>query len=211
MRITVFGATGGVGQEIVGQALAAGHEVTAVVRDPDRLPERLDRAALAAVVRLDDPAAVRAAVAGRDAVLSGLGSRGRRADGVAERLTGRILTAMEAEGVRRLVVVSAVPVGPEPVGDGLVDRLALKVVGAVLADVYADLTRMEAALARSATDWTAVRPPKLTDGPLTGVYRRVVGGAPRGSRSVSRADVAHAMLALVEDPAAVQQGVGVAY
>ncbi|MER8263895.1 NAD(P)H-binding protein [Streptomyces griseus] len=211
MRITVFGATGGVGQEIVGQALAAGHEVTAVVRDPDRLPERLDRAALAAVVRLDDPAAVRAAVAGRDAVLSGLGSRGRRADGVAERLTGRILTAMEAEGVRRLVVVSAVPVGPEPVGDRLVDRLALKVVGAVLADAYADLTRMEAALARSATDWTAVRPPKLTDGPLTGVYRRVVGGAPRGSRSVSRADVAHAMLALVEDPAAVQQGVGVAY
>ncbi|MGW1433761.1 NAD(P)-dependent oxidoreductase [Streptomyces griseus] len=210
MRITVFGATGGVGQEIVGQALAAGHEVTAVVRDPDRLPERLDRAALAAVVRLDDPA-VRAAVAGRDAVLSGLGSRGRRADGVAERLTGRILTAMEAEGVRRLVVVSAVPVGPEPAGDRLVDRLALKVVGAVLADVYADLARMEAALARSATDWTAVRPPKLTDGPLTGVYRRVVGGAPRGSRSVSRADVAHAMLALVEDPAAVQQGVGVAY
>ncbi|MFH8867516.1 NAD(P)-dependent oxidoreductase [Streptomyces griseus] len=207
MRITVFGATGGVGQEIVGQALAAGHEVTAVVRDPDRLPERLDRAALAAVVRLDDPAAV----AGRDAVLSGLGSRGRRADGVAERLTGRILTAMEAEGVRRLVVVSAVPVGPEPVGDGLVDRLALKVVGAVLADVYADLTRMEAALARSTTDWTAVRPPKLTDGPLTGVYRRVVGGAPRGSRSVSRADVAHAMLALVEDPAAVRRGVGVAY
>ncbi|MFI1527729.1 NAD(P)-dependent oxidoreductase [Streptomyces griseus] len=211
MRITVFGATGGVGQEIVGQALAAGHEVTAVVRDPDRLPERLDRAALAAVVRLNDPAAVRAAVAGRDAVLSGLGSRGRRADGVAERLTGRILTAMEAEGVRRLVVVSAVPVGPEPAGDRLVDRLALKVVGAVLADVYADLARMEAALARSATDWTAVRPPKLTDGPLTGVYRRVVGGAPRGSRSVSRADVAHAMLALVEDPAAVQQGVGVAY
>ncbi|MYT80617.1 Putative NADH-flavin reductase [Streptomyces sp. MnatMP-M77] len=207
MRITVFGATGGVGQEIVGQALAAGHEVTAVVRDPDRLPERLDRAALAAVVRLDDPAAV----AGRDAVLSGLGSRGRRADGVAERLTGRILTAMEAEGVRRLVVVSAVPVGPEPAGGRLVDRLALKVVGAVLADVYADLTRMEAALARSATDWTAVRPPKLTDGPLTGVYRRVVGGAPRGSRSVSRADVAHAMLALVEDPAAVRRGVGVAY
>ncbi|MBH0246476.1 NAD(P)H-binding protein, partial [Streptomyces cavourensis] len=44
MRLTVFGATGGVGREIVGQALAAGHEVTAVVRDPDRLPDGLDRA-----------------------------------------------------------------------------------------------------------------------------------------------------------------------
>ncbi|WP_157880486.1 NAD(P)H-binding protein, partial [Streptomyces katrae] len=37
MKITVFGATGGVGREVVRQGLAAGHEVTAVVRDPARL------------------------------------------------------------------------------------------------------------------------------------------------------------------------------
>ncbi|MFE6979984.1 NAD(P)-dependent oxidoreductase [Streptomyces griseus] len=211
MRITVFGATGGVGREVVGQALSAGHEVTAVVRDPDRLPASLDRAALHAVVRLDDPAAVRAAVAGRGAVLSGLGSRGRKANGVAERLTGRIVSAMEAEGVRRLLVVSAAPVGPEPADDPLVDRLMRRAIGAVLAELYADLARMEAALARSATDWTSVRPPKLTDGPCTGVYRKAVGGTPRSGRSISRADVAHAMLALIDDPAAVRQGVGVAY
>ncbi|MFD4022942.1 NAD(P)-dependent oxidoreductase [Streptomyces sp. NPDC058576] len=211
MRITVFGATGGVGREIVGQALAAGHEVTAVVRDPGRLPEPLERAAPHGVVPLDDPAAVRAAVAGRDAVLSGLGSRGRKANGVAERLTGRILTAMEAEEVRRLVVVSAAPVGPEPAGDPLVDRLMRKGIGAVLAELYADLARMEAALAAGATDWTSVRPPKLTNGPRTGVYRRVVGGMPRSGRTISRADVAHAMLALIDDLAAVKQGVGIAY
>jgi putative NADH-flavin reductase len=70
---------------------------------------------------------------------------------------------------------------------------------------------MEAALARSATDWTAVRPPRLTDGPRTGAYRQVVGGTPRSGRSISRADAAHAMLALADDPAAVKQGVGVAY
>ncbi|MER7700629.1 MULTISPECIES: NAD(P)H-binding protein [unclassified Streptomyces] len=211
MRITVFGATGGVGREIVGQALAAGHEVTAVVRDPGRLPDSPDRTALHAVVPLDDPAAVRAAVAGRDAVLSGLGSRGRKANGVVERLTGQVLAAMEAEGARRLLVVSAVPIGPEPADEPLVDRLVRKGIGAVLAELYADLARMEAALVRSGTDWTSVRPPKLTDGPLTGVYRQVVGGTPRSSRSISRADVAHAMLALTDDPAAVRQGVGVAY
>lgn len=211
MRLTVFGATGGVGREVVGQALAAGHEVTAVVRAPARLPEALDTRALHGVVALDDPVAVRAAVAGRDAVLSGLGARGRKADGVAERLTGRIIAAMEAEEVRRLLVVSAVPVGPVPAGEPLVDRLARKAVGAVLAEVYADLARMEAALERSATEWTSVRPPKLTDGPCTGVYRTVVGGAPVSSRSLSRADVAHAMLKLTDDPAAVRRGVGVAY
>ncbi|MDQ0986340.1 NAD(P)-dependent oxidoreductase [Streptomyces sp. V2I9] len=211
MRITVFGATGGIGRQIVGQALAAGSEVTAVVRDPDRLPKELDRGALHGVVRLDDTAAVRAAVAGRDAVFSGLGARGRKADGVAERLTGRIVSAMEAEGVRRLLVVSAVPVGPEPADDPLIDRLARRAIGAVLADLYADLARMEAMLAAGATDWTAVRPPKLTDGPRTGVYRRVVGGTPRSSRSISRADAAHAMLAMADDPATVRQGVGIAY
>ncbi|MEU4504618.1 NAD(P)H-binding protein [Streptomyces sp. NPDC024089] len=211
MRITVFGATGGVGQEIVRQALAAGHEVTAVVRDPARLPVPLSDVQVHTAARMDDPEALREAVAGRDAVLSALGSRGRKADGVAERLTGSVLAAMETEGVRRLLVVSAAPVGPRPADDPLPDRLARKVIGAVLKEVYADLTLMEAALARSATDWTSVRPPKLTDGPLTGKYRTAVGGTPRSGRTISRADVAHAMLTLIDDPASVKQGVGVAY
>ncbi len=53
---------------------------------------------------------------------------------------------MEAEGTRRLVVVSAVPVGPQAPGDPLIDRLSRKAVGAVLAELYADLARMEAVL-----------------------------------------------------------------
>ncbi|WP_405750657.1 SDR family oxidoreductase [Streptomyces sp. NBC_00012] len=211
MRITVFGATGGVGQEIVRQAVAAGHEVTAVVRDPARLPVPLSDVQVHTVARMDEPEVLREAVAGRDAVLSALGSRGRKADGVAERLTGSVLTAMEAEGVRRLLVVSAAPVGPRPADDPLLDRLVRKVVGAMLKEVYADLTQMEAALARSATDWTSVRPPKLTNGPLTGKYRTAIGGTPRSGRTIARADVAHAMLALVDEPASVKQGVGVAY
>ncbi|MFE5794698.1 NAD(P)-dependent oxidoreductase [Streptomyces sp. NPDC056503] len=212
MKLTVFGATGGVGREIVRQALEAGHEVTAVVRDPARFAvtgERLD------VFRADltDAGALRPAVAGRDAVLSGLGARNRAdaATGIAARLTRPVLAAMGAEGVRRLVVVSAAPVGPAAEGDGLLDRAVLAVVGGVLKDVYTDLRVMEAELAASATDWTSVRPPKLTDRPVTGRYRTVVGGTPPRGRTLARADVAHAMLAVVDDPSTVRQGVGVAY
>ncbi|MEU6842613.1 NAD(P)H-binding protein [Streptomyces sp. NPDC046716] len=210
MKLTVFGATGGIGQEIVRQALAAGHEVTAVVRDPARLTvtgERLE------VVRADlsDPEALRPAVAGRDAVLSGLGARRRADAGIATTLTRSVLRAMEAEGTRRLLVVSAGPVGPMPDDSPFADRLGRKVVGALLKDVYADLTAMEAELARSATDWTSVRPPRLQNKPVTGAYRTVVGGFPRAGRFAGRADVAHAMLAMVQDPATVKQGVGVAY
>ncbi|MEU6576032.1 NAD(P)H-binding protein [Streptomyces sp. NPDC046805] len=210
MNLTVFGATGGIGREVVRQALAAGHRVTAVVRDPARLPvtgENLE------VFRADltDPETIRPAVAGRDAVLSGLGARSRKDAGVAARLTRTVLGAMEAEGVRRLLVVSAAPVGPEPQHDGVLDRTLRGVVSAVFKDVYVDLRAMEAELARSATDWTSVRPPRLLDKPLTGTYRTVVGGFPPKGRFIGRADVAHAMLAMIDDPATVKQGVGVAY
>ncbi|MFJ2773724.1 NAD(P)-dependent oxidoreductase [Streptomyces sp. NPDC087300] len=210
MKLTVFGATGGIGKELVRQALTAGHEVTAVVRDPARLEvtgERLE------VFRADvrDPEALRPAVAGRDAVLSGLGARKRADAGIATELTRSVLRAMDAEGVRRLLVVSAAPVGPEPADNPLLDRIVLAVIGRVLKDVYVDLTAMEAELAASATDWTSVRPPKLVDKPLTGSYRTVVGGSPRSGRTIARADVAHAMLAMVDDRSTVKQGVGVAY
>ncbi|MFG1668053.1 NAD(P)-dependent oxidoreductase [Streptomyces sp. Y7] len=210
MKLTVLGATGGIGKEIVRQALDAGHEVTAVVRDPARFPVTGDRLE---VFRADltDPQALRPAVAGRDAVLSGLGARSRKDAGIAARLTRTVLGALEAEGVRRLVVVSAAPVGPEPDGDGIVDRAARGIVSAVLKDIYADLREMEAELARSATEWTVVRPPRLQDKPLTGSYRKVLGGFPARGRFLGRADAAHAMLAAVTDPATVKQGVGVAY
>ncbi|MGX9888664.1 NAD(P)-dependent oxidoreductase [Streptomyces sp. NPDC002276] len=210
MKLTVFGATGGIGQEIVRQALASGHRVTAVVRDPARLAVRGEGLE---VFRADltDPEALRPAVAGRDAVLSGLGARSRKDAGVSTRLTRTVLAAMEAEGVRRVLVVSAGPVGPEPAGAGLLDRTARGLISALLKDVYADLREMEAELARSTTDWTSVRPPRLRNKPVTGTYRTVVGGFPDKGRFIARADVAHAMLAMTDDPGTVKQGVGVAY
>ncbi|OXY98609.1 NAD(P)-dependent oxidoreductase [Streptomyces diastatochromogenes] len=210
MKLTVFGATGGIGREIVRQALGAGHQVTAVVRDPTRL-DVTGNALEVFRADLTDPQELRAAVAGRDAVLSGLGARSRRDAGVAARLTRTVLGAMEAEGVRRLLVVSAGPVGPEPENDGFLDRGMRGLVSAVLKDVYADLREMEAELARSGTDWTSVRPPRLQDKPLTGRYRTVVGGFPPKGRFIARADVAHAMLSMIDDMGTVKQGVGVAY
>ncbi|MFI6929909.1 NAD(P)-dependent oxidoreductase [Streptomyces sp. NPDC050287] len=216
MKLTVFGATGGIGGEIVRQALASGHEVTAVVRDPARLVlgeggggdgSRLE------VFRADlgDPEAVRGAVAGREAVLSGLGARRRKDAGVAARLTRTVLRAMEAERVRRLLVVSAAPVGPAPEEDGGLDRAMRGLVSALLRDVYTDLREMEAEVSRSDTDWTLVRPPRLQNKPVSGRYRSVIGGFPTKGRFIGRADVAHAMLAMVGDVRAVKEGVGLAY
>ena len=144
MKLTVFGATGRIGGEVVRQALAAGHEVTAVVRDPSRLAARDPRLEVVTVPSLADPEPLGPAVAGRDAVLSGVGPRKRSDNRVASESTRGILGAMTAHGVRRLVAVSAAPVGPAPDGDGWLDRRLLRpFITTLLRDVYADLAVME--------------------------------------------------------------------
>jgi putative NADH-flavin reductase len=213
MKITVFGATGSIGGHIVQQALDAGHKVTAVVRDPARFDvERRPALEVVTVPGLTDPEVLCPVLEGSDTAISGVGPRGRKDGPVASSATRGILRAMEASGVRRFVAVSAAPVGPVPQDDSFVNRrIVLPFFGALLRDLYADLAEMEDEIRRSTTEWTVVRPPKLVNKPLTGKYRTVVGGnVPRGY-SISRADTAHLMLAVLDNPATVKQVVGVAY
>jgi putative NADH-flavin reductase len=220
MKLTVFAATGGIGRQVLGQALAAGHDVTAVARNPSSLPKTVR--AVAADLAAVDPAALEPAVAGADAVLSGLGPRSRSDAGIASLGTRAIVQAMQATGVRRVVAVSAAPVAivaspgrPDPPrhdpGDGFLMRhLVAPALVAALRDVYADLALMEDVLRDSGLDWTVVRPPRLTDRPPTGRYRTAIGRNLRHGFLVARADVAHLMLDVLDRPETVGQALGVA-
>ncbi|MGW6843051.1 NAD(P)-dependent oxidoreductase [Streptomyces sp. NPDC054958] len=215
MKITVFGASGGVGREVVRQALDAGHEVTAVVRDPARLPVPAhERLRVATVADVTDPQAVLSVIDGQDAVVSALGSASNkqaRTAPVAGPALSAISSAMDRAGVRRLSVVSAAPVGPLPDGEGLLTRAVLyPLLRRLLRDVYADLAVMEAAVAAGRTEWTVVRPPRLQDKPHTGSYRRVIGANVPGGSVIPRADVADALLTALTDPACTCRAVGVA-
>ncbi|MFD0508931.1 NAD(P)-dependent oxidoreductase [Streptomyces chiangmaiensis] len=116
MQLTIFAASGGIGRHLLEQAEAAGHDVTAVVRDPQRLTDRAGRfRVVTADLAAPDADLLASAVGGRDAVLSGLGPRHPKSDaGITSRGTKAIVAAMQATGVRRLVVVSAAPVGTVP-------------------------------------------------------------------------------------------------
>jgi uncharacterized protein YbjT (DUF2867 family) len=211
MKLTVFGASGGIGGLVVRQALDAGHKVAAVVRESSGFD--LDHPGLE-VVRvpgLTDPAALVPALDGADAAISGVGPRSRKDTGVASSATGVILAALAAAGVRRFIAVSAAPVAPPAKDDSWLNRrLIHPMISALIRDVYADLARMEEDIARSGIDWTVVRPPKLTNKPLTGRYRTAINdNVPRGY-TISKADVAHAMLAMLDDPATIRAAVGVA-
>jgi putative NADH-flavin reductase len=69
---------------------------------------------------------------------------------------------------------------------------------------------MEDILRDSGLDWTVVRPPRLTDKPLTGSYRTAYGQNLRGGFLVSRADVAQLMLRVLEQPQTIKQAIGIA-
>ncbi|HEY4568937.1 MAG TPA: NAD(P)-binding oxidoreductase [Kribbella sp.] len=212
MRITVFGATGGIGGHVVRQALDAGHKVTAVVRASSAFELEHSALEVVRVPGLDHAGPLRDAVDGAEAVVSGVGARGRKDGPVASNSTRSMLAAMEAAGVRRFVAISAAPLGPVPADESFLNRrVVYPMINAFAADVYADLRVMEAAIMSSSTEWTIVRPPKLTNKSLTGTYRTVVGGTVTRGYSISRADVAQLMLAVLDDPATVNQPVGVAY
>jgi putative NADH-flavin reductase len=220
MKLTIVGATGRIGRHVLEQAQRAGHDVTAVVRDPGRLSE--DVLAVEADLDAPDPAALEFAVEGADAVLSCLGPRTMAEVGIASLGTGAIVRAMQTTAARRIVVVSAAPVGTVPSpdrptppkhdpGDGFFMRHLLSpVVNAVFRKAYADLALMEDIVRESGLDWTVVRPPRLTNGPLTGTYRTAYGRNLRRGLLVSRADVAHLMLRVVEQPETVKEVIGVA-
>jgi putative NADH-flavin reductase len=220
MKLTIVAATGGIGRHILDQAVAAGHEVTAVVRNPRNLSQPVR--AVTADLANPDPAALQAAVDGADAVLSGLGPRSNAEAGIASRGTRAIVAAMQATGARRLIVVSAAPIGtvpspgrPKPPrhdpGDGFFMRHLFSHVAKTLFRAhYADLAVMEDLIRDSGLDWTIVRPPRLSDKPLTGRYRTAIGQNIRGGWIVPRADVAHYMLRVLDQPETIKQIVGVA-
>ena len=210
MNVTVFGANGGVARLAVEQLLATGHEVTAVVRDAAKLAPR-PGLRIEAVSDLLRPQNLADALRGADAVLSGIGPRSTKDGPVASTVTASIITAMLGTGVRRLVTVSAAPVGDMPRDEGLFGRLILyPVARTLLRPVFSDLALMERDLWASGLDCTAMRPPRLTNGPLTHKYRQRIGGSvPRGTL-ISRADTADAMVAALGNPATIGQPVGVA-
>jgi putative NADH-flavin reductase len=215
MRLTIFGATGGTGRCLAEQALAAGHEVTAVVRDQARLavrPSKPTADASLLVITADpmDPAAIIPAVTGADAVLTAIGPRGTGVTTVSQDSVHSIIAAMQKTGASRLLTVSGSIVADE--GESPYLRYLIKPVArrTFLRHVCTDMRAAETEVEASDLDWTIMRPPGLTSKPATGHYRmRVDGGIPR-CLTVTRADLAACMLAAIGDQATVRKHIAVA-
>ena len=192
MRIVIFGATGKTGHHLVAQALSAGHEVRAFVRDASRLPMRHERLQIVEGDVLDTTS-VEQAVSNVDAVLSALGHTKTSTNDVQKVGTENIVGAMKKSDVRRLISLTGAGVRDEQDEPKLVDKLFGLLLKILQPAVLEDAERHAEVIKASGLDWVIVRAPRLTDGPRTGEYRVGYVGKNSGTK-ISRADVAGFML-----------------
>lgn len=201
LRLLVLGATGGTGRQVVTQALQRGHSVIAVSRDPERLGINHLALSRRAADLTTDADLLSALLIGHHAVISCLG-RGPslKSEQLMEIATRNLIPAMERYGPRRLVFLSAFGVGDSLTMASLPLRLVFRTV---LANIYADKARAESTVQGSALEWTVLRPTKLTDAPANG-HAQVTDRLPRSAKAtMTRADLASAILDTVVDQGTV--------
>jgi len=195
MKIALFGASGATGMLLTARCLAAGYDVTALVRRPEAF-------AYAGQVRVVegnafDAGAVRRTVEGADVVLSALGARSLRREEVLERAVPLIVEAMKEAGVQRIIALGSVGA----LSDSLKKQPAWRrwfvqkmVYNTFLKWPVASQVAQWKTLSGSGLDWTMVMPPMLTNGAGRGTYRVDGEALPRNAWRIAREDVADFMM-----------------
>ena len=191
MKVAVFGATGKIGALVLRRLLDDGHEVTAFVRSPGKLG--IAAAAVDVVAaELTDEDVIREAVEDADAVISALGPpidpfvRGTPlTDG-----TRRIVAAMHACGVRRLVALATVSVPDPRDRPRLLDRLVPIGIGLLIPGALREVQGISEVVATSELDWTVARIFAPIDVPANHTLRAGFLGRDSVGVEMSRADIA---------------------
>ena len=200
MKLFVIGATGRTGQEILQQALARGHHVTAFVRSPKSMTLKNERLSVLNG-NVTDESQLFEAMQNHDAVISTLGPREVfKPSSLLNDSALATTRAMQRLGVKRLVVLSAAAHFP-----GISNRLA----SFILRNHMRDSLAMEKIVQGNGLDWTIARPPRLTQEDSLS-YRSREGAAPKMGFTLSRKGVAEFMLDAIEQKRHIHKIVGIA-
>ena len=204
MKLFILGATGGTGRHLIQQALSRGHQITALVRSPQKITRRDPKLTILTGNPLN-ASELRAALHGHEAVISALGPHSPARTTAATDCARTMVSAMRDAEVQRLIIVSGALLFSSV---GLLTPL-FALVRIVFSNVARDHGAAEQLVIGSRLQWTIARPPYLSDGPLTGGYRIREGGHPPLGLNISRADLAHFLLDVAEKNTYLQKVVGV--
>lgn len=200
MKISVFGATGALGRECALQCLAAGHEVVALVRTPEKLSTDLrDKITIVQGDGLVADDVVRALEGGVDSVLFAIGIDKNSPEDLCTDVTRHILAAMPGLDVERFVWCGG--------GSTLVEEDRIS-VGARFVEWFASTFmslrhrdkahQLELLYENLDLEWVGIRPLQMRSGPKKGGYR-VGFDSFSGLSSIRFADCASAMIEMLED------------
>jgi putative NADH-flavin reductase len=209
-KIIVFGASGGTGRMVIEQALLAGHQVTAVVRNPAAFSLRHPNLDIVEGDVLQLPT-LSGKLEGHDIVISCLGIPKIQQTTLYSQGMRNIVACMRQSGVNRIICISSGALEVPAKSSWIMTFLLKNVLQRIYKPVYADMTLMEGILSESGLDWTVVRAPKLTDGKQTQKYKVITNEPLRSIPQISRADLAHYMLSHLKDRNTFRSRVDIAY
>lgn len=209
MKLLIFGANGNTGKEVVKQALEQGHNVTAFVRNPEKLDIQHSHLHIfqGDVMNI---ATVEKAVQDQEVVLCLIGAGKKLSGNLRSEGTRNIIHAMEKAGVQRLICQSTLGVGDSW---GSLNFYWKNIMfGLLLKNVLADHEKQEEIVRQSSLNWTIVRPGSLLDGEKTGEYRHGFPGSDNTSQlKITKADVADFILKQLTDFTYIRKAPSLSY
>jgi putative NADH-flavin reductase len=203
MKIAVIGASAGIGLEVVRHALRRGHEVTSLSRSVGSLPDdpRL-RVVQGSSTSPDD---VKRTIDGAEVILVTLGTGKSTKDTTLFTDSARVLLQVlkDTGATPPLIVLTGFGAGDSWNYNSPIMKVLFRLF---LTPIYSNKSGMERMIATGYPRWEMVRPGRLTNGRMTGRYR-VLTTLEKGMcvGAISRADVAHFMVAEAESPAHLGQ------
>jgi putative NADH-flavin reductase len=207
MKLAVFGGSGRVGRLVVSQALARGHQVSALVREAGGLPANSGVRCVGGDVT--DPSAVEDVVRGSDAVLSSLGAPSLERPGTVLQDGMRTITGvMRRLGVRRIVAVAGSGVLDDPAGGLRHDQPGFP---ATFRAISAQHAGTWAALKESRLDWTLVCTPTQVSGRQPERVRALVDQLPAGGAEIAVEDIAAFMVSQLGDTRFLARRIGLSW
>jgi putative NADH-flavin reductase len=204
MKLVVFGATGRTGLPLVQQALDAGHQVVAFVRDPAKMPIRHENLRLIQGDVMNAADVDKAILSDVDAVISTLGPTKNNPKEMMPAAASNILNAMNRQGVKRLIFMSGAGVDMPEDQPKLMNHVIKFALKTMAGDVLKQSEQAVRQVEKSDLAWTIVRVPRLNDNPHSGQYRVGWVGVNTGP-NLSRADAADFILKQLTDPTYVHK------
>jgi len=212
MNVLLFGATGGTGREILLKLLEAKHQVYALVRNPQKIKDIAENQNLNIIQgSVYHPETYQVAMQDCELVISALGTgTSRKPTEIYSKGGGQILSAMRKANVKRLISITAGAVDPT---DPATQNFIVKhIVRPLFKNIYDDMQQWEILLENSTDmDWTIIRPSRLTNGKEKGNYRTQINHCPKGSKKISRKDLADFVTKQIASNQYIQQKVAVSY